>query len=69
MILGIVHLTIFFDGKMRTLSAGGKITFPKNKLHNHFKNDDIPAEYIHSVAPALHRPGGKLCCNTSFILP
>ena len=47
------QLTIFFEGNMRTLSAGEKVTFPRNKTHNHFKNDDIPVAYIHSVAPAL----------------
>jgi mannose-6-phosphate isomerase-like protein (cupin superfamily) len=47
------QLTIFFDGNRRTFSAGEKITFPKNKPHNHFNNDDIPVAYIHTVAPAL----------------
>jgi quercetin dioxygenase-like cupin family protein len=47
------QLTIFLDGSMRTLSAGEKITFPKNIPHNHFNNDDIHLTYIHSVTPAL----------------
>ena len=47
------QLTVFLDGSLRTLSAGEKITLPKNKPHNHFNNNEIPVTYIHSVAPAL----------------
>jgi len=47
------QLTIFLDGSMKTLSAGEKITFPKNKPHNHYNNDDVPLTYIHTVTPAL----------------
>ena len=47
------QITIFLDGSMRTLSAGEKITLPKNTPHNHFNNDDVPLTYIHTVTPAL----------------
>ena len=47
------QMTIFLDGSMRTLSAGEKITLPKNIPHNHFNNDDVPLTYIHTVTPAL----------------
>lgn len=46
-------LTIWLDGKTTTLSAGEKITFPKNKPHNHYNNSDIAVEYIHTITPAL----------------
>ena len=47
------QMTIFLDGSMRTLSAGEKITLPKNIPHNHFNNDDVPLTYIHTVTPVL----------------
>lgn len=47
------QLTIVYDGKTSTLSAGEKITLPKLKSHNHYNNEDQPVTYIHSVTPAL----------------
>jgi len=46
-------LTIWLEGKSKTLSKGEKITLPKNKAHNHFNNDDEPATFIQTVFPAL----------------
>lgn len=46
-------LTIWLEGKTKTLTAGEKITLPKNKAHNHFNNDDVPATFIQTVFPAL----------------
>ncbi|MBS4060034.1 MAG: cupin domain-containing protein [Bacteroidetes bacterium] len=46
-------LTIFFDGQTKKLSAGDKITLPKNIPHNHYNNEDAAVTYIHSVTPAL----------------
>lgn len=46
-------LTIWLDGKTITVSAGDKITLPKNKPHNHYNNDDEPATFIQTVFPAL----------------
>lgn len=47
------QLTVWSDGQTKTLSAGEKITLPKNIPHNHYNNEDIPVSYIHSVTPAL----------------
>jgi quercetin dioxygenase-like cupin family protein len=47
------QLFIWLDGKTSTLSAGEKVTLPKNKPHNHYNNDDVTVTYIHSVTPAL----------------
>jgi quercetin dioxygenase-like cupin family protein len=47
------QLCIWLDGKSSTLSAGQKVTLPKNKPHNHYNNDDVTVTYIHSVTPAL----------------
>lgn len=47
------QLTLLKDGKITTLSAGEKITLPKNVPHNHYNNGDEEVVYIHSVAPAL----------------
>ena len=47
------ELTIFLDGQTKTLSAGEKITFPKNIPHNHYNNEDTPLTYFHSATPAL----------------
>src|SRR6185503_8838410 len=46
-------LTIWLEGKTKTLTAGEKITLPKNKAHNHFNNDEGPATFIQTVFPAL----------------
>lgn len=46
-------LTILLEGQTRTLSAGEKITLPKNIPHNHYNNESSPVTYIHSVTPAL----------------
>lgn len=47
------RLTIWSDGRITVLSAGEKITLPKNKPHNHYNDDDIEVTYIHSVTPGL----------------
>ncbi|MBK6364741.1 MAG: cupin domain-containing protein [Saprospiraceae bacterium] len=47
------QLTILFAGKTHKLSAGEKITLPKNIPHNHYNNDDNSVTYILSVTPAL----------------
>jgi len=47
------ELTIWSDGRLTTLSAGEKVTLPKNKPHNHFNNNDTEVTYIHSVTPGL----------------
>jgi quercetin dioxygenase-like cupin family protein len=46
-------LTVWLDGKTKILSAGEKLTLPKNIPHNHYNNDDIPVSYIHTVTPAF----------------
>lgn len=46
-------LTVWADGKITTLSAGEKITLPKNKPHNHYNNHDEVVTYIQTVTPAL----------------
>lgn len=46
-------LTVLLRGEPRVLSAGEKITLPKNVPHNHYNDDDIPVSYIHTVTPAL----------------
>lgn len=47
------QLTFLKDGKITTLSAGDKITLPKNVPHNHYNSSDAEVVYIHSVKPAL----------------
>ncbi|NGM63119.1 cupin domain-containing protein [Sphingobacterium sp. SGG-5] len=47
------QLNIWVDGKTTILTAGEKMTLPKNKPHNHYNNDDVPVVYIHTVTPAL----------------
>jgi len=47
------QLTIWLDGETKMLSAGDKITLPKNKPHNHYNNEDVEVTYIHSVTPGL----------------
>jgi len=47
------QLTILLDGEIKKLSAGEKITLPKNIPHNHYNNEDTEVTYIHSVTPAL----------------
>lgn len=47
------QLTFLKDGKAITLSAGEKITLPKNVPHNHYNSADTEVVYIHSVKPAL----------------
>jgi quercetin dioxygenase-like cupin family protein len=46
-------LTVLFEGKTHTLSAGEKITLPKNIPHNHYNNEATSVTYIHSVTPGL----------------
>ena len=46
-------LTIWLEGKTKTISSGEKITLPKNKPHNHYNNDDEPVTFIQIVFPAL----------------
>ncbi len=46
-------LTIWLEGKTKTLSQGEKITLPKNKPHNHYNNDEEPVSFIQIVFPAL----------------
>ncbi len=47
------QLTVLFEGKTHKLSAGEKITLPKNIPHNHYNNEDTYVTYLHSVTPAL----------------
>ena len=47
-------LTFLLDGKIQTLSAGEKITLPKNKPQNHYNTTEEPLVLIHSVTPALN---------------
>lgn len=47
------QLTFLKEGKTITLSAGEKITLPKNVPHNHYNSNDTEVVYIHSVKPAL----------------
>ncbi|TVR86539.1 MAG: cupin domain-containing protein [Saprospirales bacterium] len=44
-------LTVMLDGQTKTLTAGEKITLPKNTPHNHYNNDEIPVSYIHTMSP------------------
>jgi quercetin dioxygenase-like cupin family protein len=46
-------ITVLVDGQTKTLSAGEKITLPKNVPHNHYNDDNTAVTYIHSVTPAL----------------
>ncbi|HLY71799.1 MAG TPA: cupin domain-containing protein [Puia sp.] len=46
-------LTIWSEGKTKTLCHGEKITLPKNKPHNHYNNDNEPVTFIQTVSPAL----------------
>jgi quercetin dioxygenase-like cupin family protein len=47
------RLTILLNGETKTLSAGEKITLPKNIPHNHYNLEDMPLSYIQTVTPAL----------------
>ncbi len=47
------QLTIWLNDKTKVLTAGEKVTLPKNQPHNHYNNHDEPVTYIHSVTPAL----------------
>lgn len=47
------QLTVWLDGEIKTLTAGEKITLPKNTPHNHYNDEDVPLSYIHTVTPAL----------------
>ncbi|MGV3761848.1 cupin domain-containing protein [Parapedobacter sp.] len=47
------RLTIWADGATRVLSAGERITLPRNKAHNHYNGHSMPVTYIHTVAPGL----------------
>jgi len=46
-------LTIWSEGKTKTLSEAEKMILPKNKPHNHYNNDDEPVTFIQIVSPAL----------------
>jgi len=46
-------LTVWSEGKTKTLSPGEKMILPKNKTHNHYNNDDEPVTFIQTVSPAL----------------
>jgi quercetin dioxygenase-like cupin family protein len=46
-------LTIWSEGKTKTLSPGEKMILPKNKPHNHYNNDEEPVSFIQTVSPAL----------------
>jgi len=46
-------LTIWSEGKTKTLSQGEKIILSRNKPHNHYNNDDGPVTFIQTVSPAL----------------
>lgn len=46
-------LTIWLDGKTKTILKGEKITLPRHIPHNHFNNDDEPVTFIQTVYPAL----------------
>jgi quercetin dioxygenase-like cupin family protein len=46
-------LTVWSDKKLIIISAGEKITLPKNKPHNHYNNENTPVNYIHTISPAL----------------
>ncbi len=41
------------NGAKRILSAGEKITVPKNKPHNHYNDHDEAVTYVQTVTPAL----------------
>lgn len=47
------QLTILLGGQTKILSAGDKITLPKNIPHNHYNNENNAVTYIHTVTPAL----------------
>ncbi|MBA4301111.1 MAG: cupin domain-containing protein [Cyclobacterium sp.] len=47
------QLTVLFEGKTYKLSAGEKITLPKNVPHNHYNDEITSVTYLHSVTPAL----------------
>lgn len=47
------QLTVWFDGKTTTVSAGEKVMLPKNKPHNHYNDGDTDVTYVHSVTPGL----------------
>jgi quercetin dioxygenase-like cupin family protein len=46
-------LTIWENGTKKILAAGEKITFQKNKPHNHYNDHDEAVTYIQTVTPAL----------------
>ena len=46
-------LTVLLDGQVKILSAGEKITLPKNVAHNHYNDELTPVTYLHTVTPAL----------------
>lgn len=47
------ELTLLQNGKTSLLTAGEKVTLPKNVPHNHYNNGNTEVVYIHSVEPAL----------------
>ncbi len=46
-------MSYWLDGVLHELPAGGKITLPKGKDHNHFNNSDEPLAVVQTVEPAL----------------
>ncbi len=47
------NLTVLLQGEVSALTAGRKITLPKNKVHNHYYDTSSDLVYIHTVTPAL----------------
>lgn len=46
-------MTLELDGTIQHLSAGEKVTLPKNVPHNHYNLSDQTLSYFHRVSPAL----------------
>ena len=47
------QLTVWADGVRKVLSAGERITLPRNRPHNHYNGHAVPVTYIHTVTPGL----------------
>ena len=47
------RMTYFLNGEQHHVSAGEKVVLQKNKAHNHYNMDDIPAEYIQTITPGM----------------
>ncbi|GAB5553068.1 MAG: hypothetical protein Sapg2KO_26590 [Saprospiraceae bacterium] len=46
------RLTCIQNGEIVHVNAGEEIVLPKNTPHNHYNEDDQPAEYIQVIEPA-----------------